>query len=502
MNQKITEPRNAAAVVLVNEKGEICWAQRSASLAFLPSYHAFPGGKVDENDGEINVRNCSDNEMQRLIVCAVREVFEEVGVLLVRNGEKLTKGQRASLHDELLSGRSTFSEILAHWVLWIDATDFTFIGRWTTPPFSPMRFRTSFFLVQCPPKQTPFSATDELDFVEFINPKTALNLWKQSKVLLTPPTLTTFRVFGEVENTANERTNLYAESVKKLLEITAVEGIQPRKIELNPRFTMFPLKTLTLPPATHTNCFVVGGKEFIVIDAASADLAEQKIFHEFIDSKIERGDCLRDIIVSHLHNDHFGGEISLQNHLLEKFGLEIPLSAHKITSESLQNKVEFQRFIGDAELWKLTDTNGEVFELQAFRASGHARGHLCFYDEELGFLLSSDNVVGLGSVVIAPPEGNMRDYLQTLERLKSLPNLRFLCGSHGAAVFDAKAKIEQYIEHRLKREKQVLEFVNKGFISTKELVEQIYIGLNPQLFQLAEKTIEAHLEKLREEGKI
>ncbi len=495
MTQKNTEPKNASAVVLLNERGEICWAQRSASLAFLPRYHAFPGGKVDENDSEIQVKNCADEKTQTLIACAVRETFEEVGVLLVRNGEKLTNGQRASLHEELISGRSKFSEILNHWVLWIDASDFTFIGRWTTPPFSPMRFRTSFFLARCPQKQKPFSATTELESVEFINPEIALNLWKQSKVLLTPPTLTTIKVFADSNLIVSEK-------VEKLVEISETEGIQPRKIEINPRITMFPLKTPTLPPATHTNCFVVGGKEFIVIDAASADKDEQKVFHEFIDSRIESGDQPKEIIVTHSHRDHFGGEMDLQKHLLEKFGLEIPISAHQMTAKSLEEKVEFQRFVEDEANFSLLGKDGKPFEVKAFLASGHARGQLCFYDEELGFLLSGDNVVALGSVVIAPPEGKMIDYFQSLERLKNLPNLRFLCGSHGAAVFDARAKIEQYISHRIQREQEILEKFTNGCKTTKQLVEQIYIGLNPELLSLAEKTVEAHLEKLREEGKI
>ncbi|HSK72875.1 MAG TPA: MBL fold metallo-hydrolase [Pyrinomonadaceae bacterium] len=255
-----------------------------------------------------------------------------------------------------------------------------------------------------------------------------------------------------------------------------------------------------MPPATHTNCFILGKKEFVVIDAASRDKIEQQKLFDLIDSFIGKSFSCKEIIVSHLHQDHFGGEIALQKHLLEKFGLEIPISAHKFTAESLQGKVKIGNFLEDGEILELKDENGESFELKILHAPGHARGHLCFYDEEKGFLLSSDNVVGAGSVLIAPPEGNMRDYLNSLERMKNLPNLRFLCGSHGAAVIDAKGKIENYIAHRLERERKILEAIQAGARTPREIVEKVYTDVSPELWNLAEKSVEAHLEKLKDDG--
>lgn len=92
-------------------------------------------------------------------------------------------------------------------------------------------------------------------------------------------------------------------------------------------------------------------------------------------------------------------------------------------------------------------------------------------------MLSSDNVVGAGTVVIAPPEGDMKDYLNSLERMKNLPGLKHLCGSHGAAIFDARGKIEEYIEHRLTREKQILEAIERGATTPEEITAQVYQGL-------------------------
>ncbi len=515
MNQKSGTLKDAATVILLNQNlTEILWAQRNPNLSFLGGFHAFPGGKLEAADAETKVINCENKELAKFIVCATRETFEEVGVLLARNGEKLTKGQRASLHDDLISGRAGFAEILAHWNLWIDAQDFIYTGIWTTPAFSPIRFKTRFFLAVCPPKQKPYAAISELRNVEFIEPKDALNHWENSKVLITPPALLSLKELAGEENGKSKPEDIHSAAPafhidstlgfwsEKLLEKSLKSDGEIRYIELNPRVTCFPLKTETLPPATHTNCFIVGGEEFIVIDAAAREKTEQDALCEFVDLLVERNFVCREIIVSHLHKDHFGGETVLQKHLLDKFGLRVPLAAHRLTAENLRNDIKFDRLIEGDEQLRLKDKAGKTFNLKVLHAPGHARGHLCFYDKETGFLLASDNVVGSGSVVIAPPEGNMRNYLDSLKRMRDLPNLKFLCGSHGSAIFDAKAKIENYIEHRLKREREILGAIDNGAKNTIEIVREVYTDTAPELHQLAEKSVEAHLEKLKTDGKI
>ncbi|MEP6924376.1 MAG: MBL fold metallo-hydrolase [Pyrinomonadaceae bacterium] len=491
----MAEPKDAAAVVLTRGETKICWARRSLKLNFLGGWKAFPGGKLEKSDAENIVKNCSDSELAALITCAARECFEETGVLLNRGGEKLTKGQRASLHDDLLSGRFTFAEILRHWDLWLDARDFTFVGAWTTPQFSPVRFKTRFFLATCSPKQEPFAASGELETVEFIEAAEALQKWKQGEILCAPPILNTLRVF------AGSALQSLESKAERLLQLAESEGAHPRKIEFNSHVTVFPVKTLTLPPATHTNCFIVGRREFIVIDAASPFVEEQTVLHEFIDEIVNSGGVCRGIVVSHLHADHTGGETVLQKHLQSKHNQQVPLVAHRLTAEKLPN-IKFDHFLEDGEIFNLQDADGNRFALQTLHTPGHARGHLNFYDAQIGFLISCDNVVGSGSVLIAPPEGNMIDYLNSLERLKDLPNLRFLCGSHGAAIANAREKIESYVTHRLEREQNILEAWKGGAQTISEIVGQVYTDIKPELRQLAEKSVEAHLEKLQFENKI
>src|SRR6185436_8631840 len=151
-------PKDAAAIILLRSDTnptdpEVFLVRRSEKLAFLGGFHAFPGGQFDAADAEVPFENATDAELATAICCAARELFEETGVLVARGGDALTQGQRASLLDDLQAGRMSWPALLKHYELHLDAEDFTFAGRWVTPPFSARRFDTWFFLVKCPPKQ-------------------------------------------------------------------------------------------------------------------------------------------------------------------------------------------------------------------------------------------------------------------------------------------------------------------------------------------------------------
>lgn len=515
--REASTPKDAAAVILLRENStEVFLAQRNPAIKFLGGFHAFPGGKVDREDAEIEVRNCREEALKKFIVCAARETFEEVGVLLARGGDRITKGQRASLHEDLTSGRFSFAEILENWGLWIDAEDFQYTGFWTTPEFSPVRFKTRFFLAVCPRKQTP-QTFGEFTSGEFLVPQDALKLWKNSEVLISPPVLLTLQTLAEIqtrkENSSadkfgdeqtEEDSKTEARSSTPVVEILLAQSQKHdgriRYVKFHPYVACFPVRTETLPPATHTNCFIVGGRQFVVIDAASPFADEQNALHEYVDSLIADGNAVAELILTHLHRDHISGAVALKNHLCEKHNANVKIAAHKLTAEGVKDSIAVDRLIEDGEVFNLKLNDAETLSLTALHTPGHARGHLCFYDEQRGFLLSGDNVVGTGSVLIAPPEGDMQDYLRSLARLKNLSKLRFLCGSHGAAVYDARAKIESYIAHRLEREKMILSAIENGARTAGEIVEKVYTDVSTDLWPLAEKSVEAHLEKIRKEN--
>src|SRR5215471_10983627 len=134
----MASPRSAAAVVLVREISEleVFWVRRAPQMVFQGGFHAFPGGQLDPNE---DAR-----------VCAARELYEEVGVR-------------------------------------IDPATLTEVGRWVTPPFSPRRFDTRFFLAECPAGEEPRMNSDEHDFGEWIRPKDAIATWMEGQILAAPP---------------------------------------------------------------------------------------------------------------------------------------------------------------------------------------------------------------------------------------------------------------------------------------------------------------------------
>ena len=119
-----------------------------------------------------------------------------------------------------------------------------------------------------------------------------------------------------------------------------------------------------------------------------------------------------------------------------------------------------------------------------------------------GALLTGDNIVGLGSVLIDPPEGNMRAYLATLERFRELTHLKVLFGGHGPATGGARAKVDEYILHRLERERHILAAVREGLSSRRDIVARVYTDVHPKMHALAERAVLAHLDKLEEDGQV
>jgi endoribonuclease LACTB2 len=485
----VSSPKDAAAVILLrhetdSNKPEVFLVKRSEKLAFLGGFHAFPGGQVDANDHEARVDNCDDEQTRALVSCAARELFEELGVLAARGAESLTKGQRASLLDDLESKRMTWPLLLQHYDLYLDAVDFTFVGRWLTPPFSARRFDTWFFLVRCPPKQEPNVIPGELESGAWITAAGGYQRWHRSEILAVPPILHALRTLAA---------GLEDDLVTRFLAEPHAHGEPVRRIEFRPNYICFPVRTPTKPPATHTNCYLIyNSKEILIVDPGSPYEDEQQALHSAIDDLCANR-TVREIILTHVHPDHIGGVNALRAHL----GNDLRVAAHRQTAEALGDDFPVTHLIEDGELIEL---KGEPnISLRAMHTPGHARGHLCFHEERTGTLISGDNIVGLGSVLIDPPEGNMRDYLVSLARMGALPNLSVIFGGHGPAMANPYQKIDEYIAHRQQREELILAAVREGAATTKEIVARAYFDVSPKAHALAERAVLAHLEKLADD---
>jgi ribonuclease/clavin/mitogillin len=481
-------PKDAAAVILLRHNTspsdpEVFLVRRSEKLAFLGGFHAFPGGQFDATDADAPVESCPDAETRVAISCAARELFEETHVLVARGGDALTQGQRASLLDDLQAARLSWPALLKHYDLHLNAGDFTFAGRWVTPPFSARRFDTWFFLVNSPPKQRAHVNGDaELASGEWIAASEAFARWQRSEILAVPP------VLHALKTLANGLTDDLDE---RFLSSPNAHREPVRRIEFRPNYICFPVRTPTKPPATHTNCYLTyTSEELLIIDPGSPYQDEQQALATSIDELLAEGRSVREIVLTHMHPDHVGGVNALRAHL----GEEVRVAAHRLTAEPLVESILVDRFIEDDEVIGLKGS--PLVALRAMHTPGHARGHLCFHEERTGTLISGDNVVGLGSVLIDPPEGNMREYLRSLARMRALPNLSVIFGGHGPAIAGPYAKLDEYVSHRLDREQKILQAVRERATTPMDIVARVYTDVSPKARAMAERAVLAHLEKL------
>jgi ribonuclease/clavin/mitogillin len=485
-------PKDAAAIILLRTKTdpldpEVYWVRRSEKLAFLGGFYAFPGGQMDPSDSEVPVDNCPDREAAAAVSCAGRELFEELGILATRGGQALTGGQRTSLLDDLESARMSWPELLRHYDLHLDANDFTFAGRWVTPPFSARRFDTWFFLLNCPARQEPRVIPGELQSGEWTTARKAHERWERSEVLTVPPTLHALKTLADG----------CSDLVARFLSNPHAHREPVRRIEFRPNFICFPVRTPTKPPATHTNAYLIyTSEELLIVDPGSPYEEEQSALAECVDKLLREGRSVREIVLTHMHPDHVGGVNALREHLGER----TKVAAHSLTAEQLSNTIRVDRLIQDGEIIELRGLPRIL--LRAMHTPGHARGHLCFHEERTGTLISGDNIVGLGSVLIDPPEGNMHDYLRSLERMRALPNLSVLFGGHGPAMANPYSKINEYIAHRLEREQNILKAVREGATTPEDIVSSVYTDVSPKAHAMAERAVLAHLEKLAADGHV
>ncbi len=347
-----------------------------------------------------------------------------------------------------------------------------------TPAFVPRRFDTCFFLAQCPDGENPRITSGEHDLGEWIRPADAVAKWQEGRILMAPPVLHGLKCLAEGLDDIEER--------MKASPWASGEPILAG--ELRAGILLVPVRTPTLPPATHTNCYVIGGDEVIVVDPASPYEDQQEMLDRVLDNR-----KIREIWLTHLHQDHIGGAMHLKKER------NVKIAAHPITKRGLEGIVEVDRTFAQNERVELSGNPGWI--LNVLHTPGHARGHVCIFEEKNGSLILGDLMAGFGTIVIDPPEGHMATYFDSLRRMQAL-DVTALFPAHGPVMANPKEKIQKYLDHRMERERKILAAWQQGRRSAAEIVEEVYTDVPPAMYGVAERSVAAHLEKLREEGRI
>ncbi|HEY5945985.1 MAG TPA: MBL fold metallo-hydrolase [Kofleriaceae bacterium] len=267
---------------------------------------------------------------------------------------------------------------------------------------------------------------------------------------------------------------------------TAPGEVPDALLPVAPGIRVLALRTPTLPPAAHTNMYVVGpdhGPQ-LVIDPGSPYPDQQSVLERAISQEADAGRPLALVLLTHHHGDHVGGAMALA----AKFN--VPIAAHANTARRLASRVTITHELADGD---------DVLGVRCVYTPGHADGHLCYEHGEASIV--GDMVAGLGTILIDPIEGNMADYFASLRVLLARPATRLL-PAHGPMIDDGPNKLREYIAHRTMREDRVhAALAGKPDASVEELVPIAYADTPKLLWPLAERSLRAHLDKLVGEGR-
>ncbi len=264
--------------------------------------------------------------------------------------------------------------------------------------------------------------------------------------------------------------------------VGAAEGTKMAKPDFIGQFTANNPGIMTLQG---TNQYVVGRDGVIVIDVAlSADSNLDAIIEQVEAMGAKKIDKL---LLTQIHSDHCGGALALRKRSGAKLGI------HRSRKGYLGGE-DFQYDDND----RIAFGGGE---LHVLHTPGHESGHCCFYEGGDKVLFSGDNILGYGTAVIHPPDGNMTDYLRSLERLLGF-DISLILPGHGPMVGKPEAKIREYIKHRMDREQQVLAAMRGGLQTIGDITQLIYKDVSAALQRVAEFSVQAHLEKLMRDGRV
>lgn len=530
------EPRPAATLAVTRDAGhglEVLLVQRTGAAVFMPGVFVFPGGAVDDADHEplpaARSGGIGDDEASRLIgipaggkaflMAAVRECFEEAGLLLAEGGSLNGRDAIDLEHwrRRLGAGEATLAGLCEQLDLRLRLDRLIYLSRWVTPPGPPRRYDTRFFAAPAPAGQT--ARPDGCEVVDhlWITPRAALARSREQDLPLGGPTIRTLRTLADFPTTdALMRSNGPRPATLSAGPVTATgrdgprelapqepayaeaaklrdAGLGPARYELIPGVAQ-PLSgrvarlTAANPGAmtgAGTNTYLVDGGEGIAVIDPGPELAAH------VDAIVAAGgDAIRWILVTHTHRDHSPAARALQ----ARTGAPL-LGMPPPAGPSQDQTFHPDRRLGHGERLALGAAT-----LRAIHTPGHASNHLCYLLEEENLLFSGDHIMQGSTVVISPPDGDMRAYLQALDALHH-EDIDYIAPGHGFLMGAPHQVIDRIIAHRRAREEKVLQAVQRlGTASDAALLAAVYADVPAALHEVAARSLHAHLIKLRDDG--
>ncbi len=463
---------------------EVFLVARAPELSFFGGYWAFPGGVLDERD-----RDGGLDEDAALARCALRELFEETGVLPPELAARLAPSERERLRGDLIDGSAGD----ARWFELIAgapeaAAGLRTFGRITTPPFTAVRYRSRLFHVELPAGEEPTILPGELTDGVFRRPETALKGWTAGEHLIVPPVLFLLHALRE---------RSFEDALDRAARVCVeVDDGVLHPVRLTPGLWMAPLRTPTLPPATTTNAYFVGTDELYVVDPATPHADEQARLFALMDRWLEEGKRFAGVLLTHHHSDHVGAVGATSR----RYDLEV--HGHALTLDRVDQDFRPGRALADGDEIDLghAPDGSPGWMLRAYHTPGHDRGHLVFVESRYRSAIAGDLVSTLSTIVIDPPEGHLATYLASLRRMLAL-DVGVLYPAHGPSCREAGRYLRYYLDHRREREEALVGALSRGVETPAELVRAVYVDVDPALHPIAARSLEAGLQKLADEGR-
>lgn len=369
-------------------------------------------------------------------------------------------------------------ELLEETGLKVDLDRLQPFARAITPAYSPYRFDVRVYLVELEESEEPRPDGRELVAGHWFDGNQLFEAWARGELQLAPPTLRQLQHWQKLSAQNSPWPDL-----QQAFELPPFRHQQV--LPMGEGLTLVPLYTRSMPPAAWTNAALLGTERLYVLDPGGPDVS---VLREELENQLNNGAQLAGVLLSHHHPDHICGYHALECE-------HVPLYCHPITARLLPQDFPTSVDLLDRQTLDL----GEGKELVAHFTPGHAPGHLAFEMPHARAVMAGDMISSLSSIVIPSDNGDLRDYLNSLDRLRAL-NCNLVVPAHGPPYGTGADPFGQAILHRQKREEQVLAVARKKPQTPEEITHTLYRGLDSRLFPAARANVLHHLWKLRDEG--